>query len=376
MGFPTQVNVQPALGVAGDFCDSNPRVSVVNQAGAFVAGLLGCTVGLFAWAEPANNTRVNNYGVGAPTGFVHREEQALITQFLAQATQTVVPGLGITLFSSGGFWAKNDGSTAVTIGMKAYADNATGKVSFAATGTPTVGGTSTASTIAATTASASSLAVNSFTGSSFSGTTFTLGAAATGGAFVGQTLSGTNVLPGTTILAQLSGTLNGAGTYQVSTSQTLASLTVTGSGSILTVGGTVAGYFAVGETLGGSSVTAGSVILAQLSGTAGLAGTYAVSVAQTLASQAITATGGLMTIGGTVTGSFLPNDLVSLGASAGTYIKRILTGSGQAGTYLVNNGQTVSSTAINVNANTETKWLALSAALPGELVKLSTHTLG
>jgi len=62
------------------------------------------------------------------------------------------------------------------------------------------------------------------TGSSITGTTMTIGAvAATGGAFtVGMTIQGAGVTAGTTILSQLSGTPGGAGTYEVSVSQTVA----------------------------------------------------------------------------------------------------------------------------------------------------------
>lgn len=375
MGFPTQVNTVPALGVPGDFCDTNPRASVDNQQGAFVAGALGVLVGRFAWADAANRA-VNNFGPGAPTGFVARAQQALITEFLGEATQRVPVGLPIVLHSSGGFWVRNAGATAVTIGQTAYANNVDGSVSFAAAGTPTAGGTSTASTIAATTSTASTLALNSFTTSSISGTTLTIGAVATGGAFVGQTISGGAIVPGTTILEQLTGTANGAGTYRVSISQNIASTTITGSGAMLTVGGTVTGYYAVGQTITGSGVTAGSTILARGTGV-GVGGTYFVSAAQTVGSQAINATGGLLTVGGTVTGTFATNDLVTgSGISAGTYIVSPITGTGGAGTYLVNNGQTIASQAINVNANTETKFIALSTGAVGELIKMSSHKLG
>jgi len=53
--------------------------------------------------------------------------------------------------------------------------------------------------------------------------------AASGGAFtVGMTIQGTGVTGGTTILSQLSGTPGGAGTYEVSVSQTVLATTITG----------------------------------------------------------------------------------------------------------------------------------------------------
>jgi hypothetical protein len=50
---------------------------------------------------------------------------------------------------------------------------------------------------------------------------------ASGGFFVGQVITGAGVTTGTIILSQLTGTPNGAGTYLVSQSQTVASTTLT-----------------------------------------------------------------------------------------------------------------------------------------------------
>lgn len=378
MGFPRQVNTVPAVAVEGDFASTNPRVSVVNQAGAFVAGALGALVGRFVWADLATNTKLSNFGIGAPTGFLARQQQGLIDPRL-ESSMRVPAGQMLTAYSEGDFWVKNNGAASAAINQKAYTNNATGEITFGATGTPTVGGTSSASTIAATTSTASTLALNSFTGS-ISGTTLTVSAIATGALFPGQTLSGgsgSNLINSAqTVLEQLSGTKGSTGTYRVSVSQNFTSATITGSGATLTVGGTVTGYYAVGQVISGASVTAGSTILAAISG-AGVAGTYAVSAAQTLSSQAINATGGLLTVGGTVTGTFAVGDLVvGSGISAGTDIIAAITGLGAAGTYLVDNGQTISSQAINVNSNTETKFYALTPALPGELVKMSSYPLG
>lgn len=60
------------------------------------------------------------------------------------------------------------------------------------------------------------------------------------------------------------------------------------SGTTLTVGGTITGFFASGQTVLGSGVTAASIITAQLTGTAGGAGTYSLSQSSTVSSEAIT----------------------------------------------------------------------------------------
>lgn len=67
---------------------------------------------------------------------------------------------------------------------------------------------------------------------SIAGTTMTVTAVGSGALTVGQTLSGSGVTAGTKVLAQLTGTPGGIGTYQVSASQTVASTTVTGAGAV------------------------------------------------------------------------------------------------------------------------------------------------
>ncbi len=62
---------------------------------------------------------------------------------------------------------------------------------------------------------------------SFSGGVMTVTAVGSGTLYVGNTLSATSLTPGTVIISQLTGTTGGAGTYQVSGVQTLASTTVT-----------------------------------------------------------------------------------------------------------------------------------------------------
>ncbi len=64
-----------------------------------------------------------------------------------------------------------------------------------------------------------------------SGTTMTVSALASGTYMPGQTLTGSGVTAGTTIVSQLTGTVGGAGTYQVSASQTVASTTIAGAGA-------------------------------------------------------------------------------------------------------------------------------------------------
>lgn len=382
-GFPSSVNVQPAPAVAGDFASTNPRFVVDAGPGALVAGPLGVTVARFAWMDALVRT-VANAGAGAPTGFVHREQQALITLFLGETSNVVPAGMGITLFNGGDFWVKNDGATTSAIGNKAYANNATGQISFAATGSPSDGGTSSASSIALNvTTTSSQIANNSVTGS-IAAQVLTVSAVASGAVLgAGQTLSGTGVDPATIITAQLTGTAGSTGTYSVSVSQTVVSTTITASGGGLTVGTVTSGTYVVGQVISGTGVTTGTKILGRGTGTGG-AGTYYTDLAPATpgSSLAITGAGGTLTVGGTITGSFKVGDIIhGSGITTGSTIQFDgatpgLTGVGGAGTYIVSAAQTVSSQEIDVYANVETKWLASSIGAPGELVKMTSHSNG
>lgn len=321
-GFQTSVTTQPAPAIAGDFASANPRFTVLAGPGGFVAGASGVTVGRFVWiqAYPEDPNGVgqvlNNFGTGAPAGLIGRNQQGLITTFLADASMVVPSGFMVTAFSGGDFWVKNDGTTVALAGQKAFADFTTGKVTFAAAGSAASGGTSTVSTIAAVSPAIS------FTGS-IAGDVLTVTAIGTGTIRVGGTIGGsdgtTSIATGTTIVSQISGATSGSvGTYGLSIGeQTINSCTITEALGLLTVGGTVGGTWAVGQTLG--------------------------------------------TVGG---------------VAANTSIVGLGTGTGGAGTYYVNVSQSVGSGALQSLGAYETKWYAMSDGLAGELVKISDHALG
>lgn len=311
MGFQTSINVQPGLAKPGDFASSNPRSCVLADAGGFVAGAAGVTVGRFAWTDKTNNSKVVNAGTGLPRGFVANELQAMITTYLAESSTVIPVGQPITLYDQGDFWVVS--STQALLGQKVYANYATGAIRTAATGSPLTGGSGSASSIAAN-------ATNTFTGS------------------IAPTYSPSGVVDKT----------------------------------VLTASG-VTGTIAIGATISGSGVTSGTTITEQLSGTAGGAGTYAVSIPQTVASTTITGAYGVLTVGGTVTGSFAVGNVLSgTGVDAGTVITALGTGTGGAGTYIVSSATVVSSTAISGTGDIETKWYVASVGAAGELIKISS----
>lgn len=318
--FQATVNTQPAPGVEGDFASANPRFNVLAGPGGLVAGAQGVTVGRFAWLDytgidPDNaQTIVNNYGAGAPDGFVHREQQGLITAFLAGDSMLVPQGYMVTLFSGGDFWVKNTGSGYCAVGMKAYAKNSDGTIQFAATAAPT--------TFSITGSIGPGL--TTFTGS-ISGNVLTVTAIAGGTLVPGGVVAGTGgggVASGTHVVSQLSGSaVGGVGTYSLDIAgQTVTSTTMTETYGLLNATTVSGGSVAVGDTISGTG-------------------------------------------GG--------------GVTAGSKITALGTGTGGTGTYIVNATQTVAvGTVITVQTNTETKWFARSAGNAGELIKISDHPYG
>lgn len=397
MGFPRQVNVQNAIAVAGDRASANENLySIIGGVGAFLAGQAGLTVAAFAWADPTF-TFLNSFGAGPVTGFIARE--GLRADILTpgpgfpDSSNTILGGSYISAFDSGDFYVVNNGAATSVPGQKAYAYNTTGLVSFGATGTPPTSGSATGATlskiVSASTGGALPVA-NTATGS-ISGTTLTVSAVGAGSVLaggVGQTVAGNGVVPGTAIVAQLTGTAGSTGTYSVNISQNAAPTALTLSGGGLTfTGANTSGIFAPGMTLSGTNIPAGATILAYGTATAGGAGTYLVSVPAATAATASTVTAAnamLLTVDGSSTGVWALNDTIT-GASvaAGQSIAATgaqnpnLTGVGGAGTYLTSAFQAsaVSAETMTVNTGVETSWYAASSqagiGAPGELVAIT-----
>jgi hypothetical protein len=284
--FQTQVQVNPAFAVQGDFASANPRTSVLAGQFAFVANPVNPPlVARWGWID-STNTLVSNSGVGAPAGFIGRQgNQAYITAYLGAYTFQMLAGMPVTLYNEGEFWVLNSGTNEVVPNMKAYANNGNGTTTFGATGT-------------APTAASVTAAVTQSTGS-FTGTitdnVLSITVVGSGTAVVGGTLSGTGVTTGTMISSQLSGTAGGAGTYLVSIpGQAVTSTTISETYGTMTVSAVGSGSLGVGQVLSGTGVTANTYIAALGTGTGGT-GTYVVTPNTAVSSTTITATGGTET---------------------------------------------------------------------------------
>ena len=206
--FQRTLNQQPPLAIEGDFASANPRASTLAGEAALISDPLGLTMGRFAWVS---GNAARNFGTGIPAGFVHREIIGAITAWLGAASMMIQGGQPVTLFNEGDFWVRC--GNVATPGQKAFADLGNGSIVAAAAG---------ASVVAA-----------SVTGS-IAGNTMTVTAVGAGVLAAGQSLGGAGVSTGQAIVAQLTGTPGGVGTYSVVNAQTLASQTITGGAAVET----------------------------------------------------------------------------------------------------------------------------------------------
>lgn len=213
--FQNQINLYQAPGIPGDWASVNNHHSTTPAGFAFVAGALGLTSGLFAWAD-STRTTVSNFAqgnFGMPTGFVVRNlGLALINTFPYTSGSVITAGREVAIQDAGDFFALS--STAATVGQKVFAYYGTGAVATGATGSTPV-------------------AAASVTGS-ISGTTLTVTAAPTGTLAVGQPITGAGVTASTYITGFGTGS-GGVGTYTVNNSQTVASGTLASAVAIETI---------------------------------------------------------------------------------------------------------------------------------------------
>lgn len=157
---------------------------------------------------------------------------------------------------------------------------------------------------------------------SISGTTLTVTAVSSGVLAVGQTISGSGVTAGTRITALGTGA-GGTGTYIVSASQTVASTTIAAGAVVKAL--LINGYKDDSGTItltGDGFARGPAIVQGSISGT-------------TLTVSAVTS--GRLDVGQVISGT---------GVAAGTYITAYGTGTGGTGTYTVSASQSVASTTI------------------------------
>jgi len=151
---------------------------------------------------------------------------------------------------------------------------------------------------------------------SIAGNIMTVTSAPSSPLVVGAVLAGAGVTAGTQVASQISGAAGGIGVYAVSLSQVVASESVTATYGTFTAASALTGAFAVGQTLSGGTVSAGTIITALGTGTGGL-GTYFVNLTQTVASATITGSATALAVAyDAVSGAFALTSGVALGAGS------------------------------------------------------------
>lgn len=302
--FPNQVNAIQAPAVEGDWASANPRASVLAGEGALVTGngviggalVNGIVVGRFGWLSYAS---IDN-----------DEAPAVVNTYGAGLPAGIVHrsqvGLITQYLAPASLVILKGQQTALFNSVDIWIKNTgaslaqVGMKAFANFADGTAYFAAAGSTPPGGSGSASSIAAGTFSvTASISNNVMTVTAVGSGSLYAGATVVG--AASGTKIVQQLTstesgGALAGKGTYAVSIpEQSVASGTLTGTYGILTVGGTVTGTFGTGQQITGGTIAATTTIYQQLTGAAGGAGTYVVDVNSVVTSAALTSTSAIET---------------------------------------------------------------------------------
>lgn len=134
MGFPNKINYSWAIGFPGGIASANPRRSAIPGPLGYRAGAAGVVVGAFGWVQ-ADGVTVLNKPVAkeAPTGFVLRDQTALITAYLAESTMVLPSGFNVQLMTGGDYFAA--ATTDAAPGQAVYASATDGTIATGAAGT-------------------------------------------------------------------------------------------------------------------------------------------------------------------------------------------------------------------------------------------------
>lgn len=313
--FQSVINNQQAPGVKGDFASTNPFASVLSGQGTLVAPPGGLLVGNFFWVGP-DGTCSQSFVSGWQIAFLGRNEQALITTFLGEASMLVPQGFPVVGFNEGDFWAQFEAGG--TVGNNVYADPNNGA--------PLAG--ATAPTLGTGTGSAGFRGTATLNGTAVLNVTAVTAGIVSPGDLVTDITTGSNIPAGTTILNQLTGIAGGVGTYTMSAVGVAAvGDTVATSSANMLLTAIANGSFNIGDVFSGTAVSAGTKIVAQATPFSGVASIVTGSLS-TLVVTSVTPGTDLLR-----KGVALPA-ITELGIAAGTTISTQVSGTpGGVGSY-------------------------------------------
>jgi cytoskeletal protein RodZ len=317
--FQNHINDFQAPGVEGDFASTNPFSSILAGPGSLVAPAGGARVGSFLWVGPQGQVS-QSFVAGYQIGFLGRNEQALITQFLGETTLIVPQGFPITLFNGGDFRARFPAGG--TVGNTVYADPNDG--------TPLAG--ATAPTLGTATASAGFSGTGTVTNAS---DVLTINTLTHGTINPGDLVAGTDIPASTTIVNQLTGTPGGVGTYTMSAAATAGAgpEAVTTSSSVMLVTAVADGSLNPGDVFSGTDVAAGTQVGRQVTPFSGVA-SILTGALSTLVVTSVQPGTDLLRVGASV---------VMNGVTAGTTISAQVSGTpGGVGSYTLSAAGVVS----------------------------------
>jgi hypothetical protein len=308
MGFQTTINDYQAPGQPGDFASLNPFSSVLAGNNALVAPAGGLAVGNFFWVGPDGSTS-QSFVAGWQIAFLGRNMQALITDFLGEATLVVPQGFMVTGFNGGDFYANFPAGAHV--GDYVFADPNDGTpVSNTANSAPTLGTATASAGFSGTANLASGSAVLTVA-------TVVHGIVSVGDVVTDSTTAG-NIPAGTTILNQLTGTAGGVGTYTMSANAAGAGTgdTIACTSANVLVTAVASGALNVGDKFTGTAVSAGTTIVNQVAPFNGVANTT--NASGNLTVTAVPAGVDLLRKGATITGPNIPASTTISSQTSGT----------------------------------------------------------
>lgn len=197
MSLQQQVYAGMAVGVPGQIATNNPISALSYRAEAAV------TVARFVFAGTDSSIQVKNSGTGNTIGFALRDEQGVISTFLAETSSVKQIGQPVEVGMRGEFFAA--GLNASTTGQKVFAKYTDGSLYFG-TANATISGDNGLGFIGTAHQSTTTLTVDTVTSGSLA---------------VGQKVS---ITGGSDVYITALGTgTGGTGTYTVSASQTVGS---------------------------------------------------------------------------------------------------------------------------------------------------------
>lgn len=228
-----------------------------------------------------------------PDGFICNQQQGLITQWLGNAALSVPEGVMVTEHTLGDFWVQSTLSEAL-INNKVFVNLITGQVLADVAGATPDNYSGTPAVIKGTVASLTNftLTITTVTSGVVAPGQLVVGANIPDGTYIsslGTSTGGT----GTVFLTKNATALFTTQDLTTSVPEAYGAFSGTASfaTNVMTVTAVANGAIHAGQKITSSGVTSGTYILAQLTGTPGGAGTYSLSTTPgTITSQAVTGT--------------------------------------------------------------------------------------